>query len=170
MKKLTVVLLLFTLSSCLTDSKLKKHADMYYAAHPDAFAHRCADLFPVSFLPGVPVTKSDTSTIPGIIVPCPDQITINPVTGDTSRTPGKKIECPPSLIIHDTTRIHDTIENTARIKALGYDTARLNNQVVLTTAKADKAEKRGNIWRFVAVIAIAALIGVFYSLIRRLMK
>ena len=145
MKNLITVafaLLLIGLPGCVTDAKLKKHAHQYYALHPDEFATDCSDKFPVKVLPGIPSFKSDTTRIPGIVVPCPDQLTINPLTHDTIRIPGKKIECPPSSIIHDTLKLHDTILPTALLSRFEYDTAAKGQALRQTTTKLSEAEKR----------------------------
>lgn len=138
-----IIFLSGTICSCLTDSKLKKHADMYYSAHPDIYARKCANSFPATVTPGDTIRSSDTTYLPGAVLPCPERVDTN----------GKKVrdsvKCPPPKIIHDKIFVHDTLIDVAAVTAMAYDTARvgaenraLKTKLIQTTTEKDEAKKQ----------------------------
>lgn len=167
MRYLLFTTLLLLVSGCLTDKKLAKHADMYYATHPEIFAGKCADLFDSKIMPGSVLHKSDTIILQGITIPCPDQLQINPVTGKTDTIPGKKVHCPDSRIIYDTLTQHDTIENKARIVQLQYDTAAKGDRIRQLTATLLKAEKRAKNRLYLSIALIIAIAAGLYLSLRK---
>jgi hypothetical protein len=142
MKKLLIIALcVIGLTSCLTEKKLKSHAVRYYAEHPGELAHECADKYPATVMPGDTIRTTDTTTLPGLVIPCPDRV-INGVTiHDTVKCPGQKV-------IHDKVFVHDTLIDRAAVEAMKADTATQgagfraqNAKLVQTIIERDKAKE-----------------------------
>lgn len=136
---LAVIWIAFCLTSCVTGKK----ATRYFNSHGFQAAQYCASAFPVKsdsiYIPGIPITRSDTTYLPGDSIPCPEHL-----PGE----PPAVVHCPPSPHIRDTTTLHDTLritkENTAKISAL-------QQQLTLQTDRADKAENGRARWRKLAL-------------------
>lgn len=161
---ITTFTIVFLFCGCLTDAKLKKHADMYYGAHPDEFAKNCANSFPVIARPGKDSLRIDTAYLSGDSVPCP------PATKDSSGhfQPGK-VKCPDAKTI---TLYHsrvDTVPDLAAVSALKFDTTRLGGemrqvkvQLIQTTAEKDKAKKqaKNRLWMIIGILGLEAAAAV----------
>lgn len=115
---LLLFLIVFLLSSCISQKKKENLAYGYFRENPARLAEICADQFPVkeTITPGKTIRTSDTTYLPGKEIPCPEP-TKDPLSGKIK--PGT-VTCPPAQIIDNSTHTRDTltVENTARIKEL----------------------------------------------------
>lgn len=133
------------LAGCTTEKK----AVRYMNAHGFQAAEYCAGAYPVKdstiYLPGETTIVHHTDTVPGEVIPCPEQ---------QPGQPPISIICPPSTNTVDTITRVDTLriktENTAKIVAL-------TGQLAVSTDRADKAENGRRKWRLRAIITWAAL-------------
>ena len=123
----------------LTGCTTEKKAVRYMNTHGFQAAEYCAGAFPIRdstiYLPGQTRIVHHTDTIPGEVIPCPDQ---------KPGQPPASVSCPPSTNTIDTVTRVDTLriktENTAKITAL-------TGQLAVTISRAANAENgRGN-WR-----------------------
>lgn len=157
MKKLTILLFAFgtmTMCSCLSDKKLHGYAVRYYAEHPGELAHKCADEYPATVTPGDTIRTTDTTTLPGLVIPCPDRVTI--VNGKVVHD---SVKCPGVQYIHDKTFIHDTILDVARLAAMGADSAAQGAAFRAQTAKLVQTTDEKNKAKDQAKNRLFALIG-----------
>lgn len=115
---LLLFLIVFLLSSCISQKKKENLAYGYFRENPAKLAEICADQFPVkeTITPGKTIHTSDTTYLPGKEIPCPEPTT-DPLSGKTK--PGT-VTCPPAQIIDNSTHTRDTltVENTARVDEL----------------------------------------------------
>lgn len=146
------VALMVFLSSCSPTKRMGAIA----AKHPDKAREVCVQMFPPEIK-----TVTDTRYIHGT-----PTITTDTVYGNCDTVikfvNGKPIQvirkvavpCPPSYTRIDTVVKTETttIENTAKIDVL-------NKEVAECKADADKARNGRNTWRYIALAALAVLIG-----------
>lgn len=155
---LTLCVILFT--SCLTQKKLKSHAVRYYAEHPGELARKCAKEYPAKVTAGDTIRSTDTTVLPGLVLPCPDREDIN------GKVVNDYVQCPPNKIIRDQVFVHDTLIDVAAVTAMAVDTATLGAEyraqtakLVQTTVEKEKALKQARN-RLFALIGIALFAGV----------
>ena len=150
---LAIIFLGWILTRCNTPQKAARTFDK----HPLEAAEYCAGAFPVRdstiYLPGQTTIVHHTDTIPGEIIPCPEQ---------QPGQPPASVSCPPSTNTVDTVTRVDTLriktENTAKIAAL-------TGQLAISTDRAEKAENGRDKWRRWCLITwgILALGGGAYA-------
>lgn len=166
-KLLTFALCAVGLTSCLTESKMKKHGDMYYGAHPNELAVKCNNEFPTIILPGIPVITRDTTLLAGLTIPCPEA----PKDSITGKPKTVYVNCPDEKVINTFTFIHDTIYDNSRIAVFKGDTAAkgaenraLYSKLTLTIAEKDKALKQAKS-RLYLVLGLGLLSVLFLFII-----
>lgn len=134
-----VVLLI---SSCMTERKA-----VNYLESKGQLPRICADLYPPVVTPGKPVTTTDTIYKEGPEIECPPS-RIDTVTGKPYKV---FVKCPPNVFVHDTTTLHDTIVNNARIVAQGREIDSFKLALGITVASRDKARKQANTRLFIII-------------------
>lgn len=155
MRYLTILMLLSLWACKPSEQVQRKRANDFFNAHPAEIANRCAEQFPPKVTPGKVITKSDTTYLPGQVLPC-----------DTVRLPGevKYVRCPPEKIIRDTIHRTDTVENIARIYALQARTDSLNISLIQTKEQKSFAEKSAKRSRNLFIGALGAFLLILAGL------
>lgn len=153
MKKIYLFVPILLLSSCA--SRQQKAAN-FFRQNPNQLAEVCADLFPIRerVIPGALITKTDTTTLAGIILPCP------PADGEKTVF----ISCPGTKKVTQVTTRTDTVikENTARI-------AELSGRLFNTAHDYEKYKTRSKHLTLILMIAAAAL-GLYVLATKLLMR
>lgn len=103
MKKILIVAVLISASSCYTQKQARRQVDKIERNYPDVLAGWCADAFEpdIRYRPGEVIVKTDTTYLPGDSVDCPPNGAGQIV----------KVKCPDNRIVYvDRLRV-DTFEN-----------------------------------------------------------
>lgn len=156
------ILTLVILAGCYTQKKAEKQIARAGIEYPQLIAANCAVIYPpkkeTKYIPGKETHTSDTVVIEGKRIPCPPVI----VNKDTVIN---WVNCPPSKVIHDTIRRTDTVfiqvENTAAVKSLELQNAKITADRNNWQAK---AEKRGKWNLYLGGFLLLLGVGAFVKL------
>lgn len=166
---LVIMILVLIASSC----NMEKQAIKFYALHPEKFAQKCADAFPVNerVVPGKPEVRTDTVYQKPDSVPCPD---------------GKKVPCPACKSKNTYTTVRDTVfrENTAKVASLDLQLRDQGKQLVdlqalshekdlkLKDKDAQIAKLKTKVFNRTALLALAGLLlaGAGFFIVKNYLK
>lgn len=161
MGRLITFVSIVLLMSCASQ---KKKANQYFDSNRGELAEKCQKEFPndtIKIIKGETKTITDTITIQGVIIPCPEPTTENPKP---------VVKCPDSKTITITKERTDTILITdmQKIKSLEHNLKEAINKYQEQEKKLNNCNSKKDTYLWIIIILGLAVILYIYLIARRI--